>query len=124
MDTAQPPFLRLPIEIRLMIYQLLLLQPGKDLDAIHTTSFARILPTTPDYYQYERSKTSTATVVEPLQTLKIRTEDPLSYEQRRPEHRRTIFMIRSDRFRARCMNTTYHLLVHPGISILKQSCPF
>lgn len=113
MDNVQPPLImRLPIEIRLIIYDLLLLPSTAD--TTHTTSFARILPAASEYHDYEHSK-STSTPSIRSNILKIRTEDPTSYLQRRAQHTRTAYMIRSDRFRARCMSTTYHLLSNPSL---------
>lgn len=123
-DNHQSPFLRLPPEIRLEIYELLLLGPSRNLDTTHTTSSARILSSTnPDYHEYESLKTTpnpnqrSATNTR-LPTLKIRIEDPAHYAARQPTaHLRTAFLIRSDRFRARCMATTYHLLSNPDLCV-------
>lgn len=73
------PFLRIPPEIRVMIYKLLL----KDHDS---------------------------------KILSIRTEDSLTYDRRKHEGRcRSQYRIMSDRFRARSIETTYHLAHNPGI---------
>jgi len=114
-DSAQAGFLKLPIEIRLMIYSHLLLPPA---NAIHTTAAARILPSASDYFNYEPASSSPSTPSikhSSTNLLKIRTEDPTSYQARRPSHVRTRYMIRSDRFRARCMHTTYCLLSNPSL---------
>ena len=108
-------FLRLPAELRLIIYEMLLVHPAQAVGTTHSTSSARVLPTEPDYRNHEPLVGSAAFRLQPL-TLKIRLEDPASYEMRRPCHRRSRFMIRSDRFRARCMWTTYHLLCNPELS--------
>jgi len=119
---AQPrtTFFNLPPELRLIIYEILLLHPTRSIDTIHSTSSARILPTTPaDHYVYEPSGCATGDPTAPglgPSTLKIRTEDPASYALRRPQHTRSRFLIRSERFRARCMWTTYHLLSNPELS--------
>lgn len=112
--TFQSPFLEvLPLEIRMMIYDLLLQS-----DDTHTSTFTpvkHILPDAPAYHDYEASKNGPSLTVTRIPSLKIRTEEPLSYEVRRPQHRRTSYIVRSDRFRARCMKTTYHLLNHPQL---------
>lgn len=115
-EPVQSPLLRLPTEIRLMILNILLLSSTNTIDTTHTTSSARILPSAPDYHRYEGSRSGSATPTIPANTLKIRAEDPLSYSARRAQHTRSQFKIRSDRFRARCMDTTYHLLSNPSLS--------
>ena len=114
--TTTSPFLRLPTEVRLIIYELLLVRPTDAQDAPIQTSSAKILPAAPDYYNYEDSGSgSVIPTTRFSHTLKIRTEDPQSYAQRQTQHRRSQFMIRSDRFRARCMHTTYHLVSNPSL---------
>ncbi|GAB7339373.1 hypothetical protein MBLNU457_6013t1 [Dothideomycetes sp. NU457] len=109
-------FLRLPTEVRLIIYDLLLLKSTDELDILKTITSAKFLPATPDYYDYEEIGPGSVTPTSRFShVLKIRTEDPQSYAQRQPEHRRSQFMIRSDRFRARCMHTTYHLVSNIGL---------
>ncbi|GAB7356445.1 hypothetical protein MBLNU459_g7214t1 [Dothideomycetes sp. NU459] len=126
MSEFESPFMRLPPEIRMEIYELLLIAPARSLDTIHTTSSARVLSTDPDYHEYEYLKAPSTTNTNsgatrkaksrrPSITLKIRIEDPAHYEQRRATHLRSHFLIRSDRFRARCMRTTYHLLTNPSL---------
>lgn len=114
----QSPFLRLPTELRLIIYNMLLIHPTHAIGTTHSTCTARVLPTAPDYYDYEpvHAFDKDAATKTPALTLKIRTEDPTSYAQRQPSHQRSRFLIRSDRFRARCMWTTYHLLSSPELS--------
>jgi len=113
--SADSPFFRLPTEVRLMIYEHLLVRSTHALDVPQTTSFASIMPTAPDYYRYEPSSGASTPTTSSTHTLKIRTEDPLSYAQRQPTHLRSHFLIKSDRFRARCMPTTYHLLSNPSL---------
>lgn len=108
----QSPFLRLPPELRIIIYETLLLHPAQALGTTHSTSTAHVLPAASEYHDYERLDSSSP----PPLVLKIRTEDPASYELRQAVHLRSRFLIRSDRFRARCMWTTYHLLSNPSLS--------
>ncbi|KAJ9621301.1 hypothetical protein H2203_007353 [Taxawa tesnikishii (nom. ined.)] len=117
LDGPQSLLERLPTEIRLMIYNELLFNGCTDDSPVGR--LARVMPAACDYYEYEylkRSADSPCAKPSPSPVLKIRTEEPSSYEQRRPLHRRTSFKIRSDRFRARCMSTTYHLLSAREIS--------
>ena len=73
------PFLRIPTEVRLQIYGLLLTNHD-------------------------------------LSVLSIRTEHASLWELRKKEQRRrTKYMHIADRFRARTMESTYHLLQNPGI---------
>jgi len=73
------PFLRIPIEVRLQIYSLLLTNHDQ-------------------------------------QTISIRTEHASLWELRKHEsRRRTKYRHMADRFRARTMESTYHLLQNPGI---------
>ena len=110
----QSPFLRLPLEIRLIVYDLLL-RSTETISLPHGTNLSRLLSAAPGYHDYESAKAGSSATVAPTSMLKIRTEDPLNYEQRRAQHVRTRYMVRSDRFRARCMNTTYHLIGSPSI---------
>ncbi len=117
----QSPFLRLPTEIRLQIYALLILprQP-KDL----CRSLTKVSSSAQDSYDYEKKLRGTdrptmADVAHP--TLCIRTIDGGCYEERygknmsRSTHARSTYTIRADRFRARCMSTTYHCVNIPRI---------
>lgn len=116
--TANSPFLRLPTEIRLQIYALLLL-PQKAQDLL--PSFDKIKASTSDYCDYDKllpnGLPATADLRNP--TLLIRTIDPtryiLRYRDPRPVHERATYSVRSDRFRARLMPTTYQVLNNPGI---------
>lgn len=73
------PFLRIPTEVRLQIYSLLLINHDRP-------------------------------------TVSIRTEDVSLWELRKDEpRRRTKYRHMADRFRARTMESTYHLLQNPGI---------
>ena len=121
-DGTQSPFLRLPTEIRLQIYSLLVL-PRKATDLI--PAFVRVSRSAPDYFDYEKKHYSTdrpvtADLSHP--TLLLRTIDGVKYAQRyapnkfrEPPHMRSAYSVRADRFRARCMNTTYHCVNNPRI---------
>lgn len=110
------PFLRLPTEIRLQIYALLILpRQANDLLPSHDKVFS----STQDYFDYEKKQHGTdrpaiANLVNP--TLLIRTIDPLRYSQVvGSRHARSTYSVRCDRFRARCMKTTYHCVNSPQI---------
>lgn len=117
----QSPFLRLPPELRLIIYDILLIHPPQAPSATADD----ILTATPDHQSYEPSSNTSASHPNISQspparaTLRIRTEDPASYSLRQPcpeNEKRSRFLIRSDRFRARCMWTTYRLMARPELS--------
>ncbi|KAF2085030.1 hypothetical protein K490DRAFT_47833 [Saccharata proteae CBS 121410] len=110
---AEPsPFLRLPTEIRLMIYELLLCPYSS------TTSTSNTNVTAPDYHVYEPGSSNPASTSP--HTLSIRTMDPvalsnLASSPTSPIQRRSTYHIRCDRFRARTMTSTYTLLSNPGL---------
>lgn len=106
------PFLRLPTEIRLMIYEELLLPPASKEPCPPNTKFVA-----PDYHEYEPS--STSNTLRAPRTLQIRTIDPaklaanpslLPLTSSRPRYH-----IRSDAFRSRTTPTTYALQNNPGL---------
>lgn len=122
-------FLNLPTEIRLQIYSLLLLpQHANDL----LPSYEKHHSSIPDHFDYSQKQPSTD---EPLTTslitpkIRIRTIDPLRYASRATAkcfnpcsssssssptpHTRATYSVRSDRFRARTMKTTYHAINAP-----------
>lgn len=114
------PFLRLPTEIRLQIYQLLVI-PREHNDLL--PSYEKISASAQDCFDYERrlpgtSRPATADLHNP--TLRFRTIDPLRYDHRRcrvqDQHARTTYSVRCDRFRARCLGTTYHCVNNPNIN--------
>ena len=115
------PFLRLPTELRLQIYALLVL-PRTPSDLIPSEHKKQI--SSRDYYVYAKKQhDSDRPIMAHLSnpTLLIRTIDALHYEQRygptypRGAHTRSTYKIRADRFRARCMTTTYHCLNTPRL---------
>ena len=112
------PFLRLPPELRLVIYELLLLHPPHTVGTQPCKSSVRVLAAASDDHDYEPPGLPDGAVAQqthPL-TLRIRIEDPASYEVRQKFEKRSRFLIRSDRFRARCMWTTYHLISSPELT--------
>jgi len=121
MDLAkgQSSLLAIPPELRLIIYDMLLTDPNYDSDAVDTTSIAaRWRSVAPEYHDYEAPSKDVSTAIKTSRPIiRIRTEDPAAYELRQPcHHKRARFVIRSDRFRARCMWTTYHLLSGPDLT--------
>lgn len=111
LSESPSPFMRLPPELRLIIYEMLFIHPAQaPIDKDNPIRALKALSTAPDYHDYEQLDSLSDALTTPSMTLKIRTEDPMSFEQRQPSGEvRTRFLIRSDRFRARCMWTTYHL---------------
>ncbi|KAF2724529.1 hypothetical protein K431DRAFT_281957 [Polychaeton citri CBS 116435] len=125
------PFLRLPTEIRLQIYSLLLL-PHTETDLL--PSYQRVASSTQDYFDYEKrlygtDRPATSDLSRP--TLLIRTLDPLRYNERyspptsstRPSLERQTYSVRCGRFNARTLKTTYHCVNNPpnlsaGVGIL------
>lgn len=92
------PFLRLPTELRLQIYSLLLF-PRQSTDLL--CSWDKLDATDPLNHP----------------TLRIRSVDPTKYQNRfanRP-HTRTGYSVRADLFAHRCMATTYHCVNVPHI---------
>lgn len=113
MEEEQSPFLRLPAEIRLMIYHLLLVPSQECVLAASNTKRTACL----SYYDYEPNEANK--ILGPI--LQIRTLDPFHEPSAlRPalhesSHlRRARFAIR-DHYRARTMKTTYTVENNPGI---------
>ena len=115
-DPTSSPFLRLPTEIRLHIYSLLVL-PRQPNDLL--PSYEKVSSSTQDYFDYDKKQYGTdrpvcADLSRP--TLHLRTVDPSRYKARYPKgHSRATYSVRVDRFRARCMETTYHCVNNPRI---------
>ncbi|CZT15781.1 uncharacterized protein RCC_01615 [Ramularia collo-cygni] len=105
------PFLRLPVEIRLQIYGLLVLPR----DQSHlSASYEKVTASAQDYYDYD--KNDLANRANP--TLCIRTIDPLRYPMRYPAdrpHLRGSYSVHGQSMRFRCMSTTYHCVNIPKI---------
>lgn len=115
-----PSFLRLPTEIRLYIYQLLVL-PYEHNDLL--PSYTKITASAPDCFDYDQvlpdtNRLASANLHRP--TLRFRTIDPLRHDTRlgkiEDQHVRTTYSVHCDRFRARCVGTTYHCINNPNLS--------
>ena len=121
-DTAVPgdsPFLRLPTEIRLQIYQLLVL-PTRHNDLL--PSYDKVSKSAQDYFDYDQlipNTTLPASADLQRPTLRFRTINPLQYHAREGtvHHDRSKFSVRCDRFSARCLETTYHCLNNPNLNL-------
>lgn len=126
MIPGDSPFLRLPTEIRLQIYSLLVL-PHEHNDLL--PSYEKISASAQDCFDYDRTmpgttRPATADIHNP--TLRLRTIDPLRYDQRsgrvQEQQVRSAYSVHGDRFRARCLGTTYHCVnnstINEGIGIL------
>lgn len=119
--STSSPFLRLPTELRLQIYGLLVL-PRRQSDLVPNEDKKQC--SARDYYDYvKKQHDSDRPIMADLSnpTLLIRTIEGTQYEARlgpkspRAGHIRSTYKIRADRFRARCMTTTYHCLNTPKI---------
>lgn len=113
------PFLRLPTEIRLQIYQLLVL-PREHTDLL--PSYEKLSHSAQDHFDYDQrapgtSRPVTANLQKP--TLRFRTIDPLRHNLRlgtvQDRYARGAYSVHCDRFRARCQPTTYHCLNNPNL---------
>jgi len=113
-------FLRLPTEIRLQIYQLLVLP--REHDEL-LPSYTKITASAPDFFDYDQvvpgtTRLASADLRKP--TLRFRTIDPLRHDTRmgriEDQHVRSTYSVHCDRFRARCLGTTYHCVNSPNLS--------
>jgi hypothetical protein len=118
-DGQPSPFLRLPTEIRLQIYTLLVL-PRRDTDLL--PSYEKVHASTQDYFDYEKKQHGTDRLITADLTrpqLLIRTIDPDRYRRRYPdtypEPIRSKYSVRCGRFRGACKSTTYHCVNNPRI---------
>lgn len=118
-DGTPSPFLRLPTEIRLQIYSLLVL-PREPTHLL--PCYQKVEASAQDYFDYDKKhfgtdRLATADLSRP--TLLIRTIDgtkyPELYDAGSNRHRRSAYSVRADRFRNRCMTTTYHCVNIPRI---------
>ncbi|KAL1799751.1 hypothetical protein ACET3X_000093 [Alternaria dauci] len=109
------PLLRLPFEIRLMIYEYLLL-PSKTPSTGNGTSVANLIP---DFHTYLSEDTNN----DPC-TLSVRTMDPwLGVQGPRTWRRRSTYHIRTGPFLTTTTPTTYRVLLSPYTSHLRQTVP-
>ncbi|KAH8706930.1 hypothetical protein GQ44DRAFT_629354 [Phaeosphaeriaceae sp. PMI808] len=108
-------FLRLPLEIRLMIYEYLL-HPSKDPSTGSGTSVANLLPDLHTYYSKDTNN-------DPF-TLNVRTFDPwLGMQGSRAWKRRSTYHIRTGPFLTTITPTTYRILLSPYTSHLRHTIP-
>ncbi|KAH9844859.1 hypothetical protein Tdes44962_MAKER01406 [Teratosphaeria destructans] len=112
--------MRLPVELRLQIYSLLLL-PRRATDLL--PAYEKVHASTQDYFDYDKKQhgtdhPATADLAHPH--LLIRTIDPDRYRTRYPETSptplRSQYSVRCDRFRSACKRTTYHCVNTPGLA--------
>ncbi|KAK5137489.1 hypothetical protein LTR08_008467 [Meristemomyces frigidus] len=122
-SVSSSPFLRLPTELRLHIYALLVL-PTRPADLL--PSYEKVHASTQDYYDYDRKPPGADPPSTATPTLLIRTLDPDRYRTRyltpststpNPASRatplRSKYSVRCARFRSACKSTTYHCLNPP-----------
>jgi len=118
-STQQSPFLKLPTEIRLHIYSLLVL-PRRASDLL--PSYEKVNASTHDSFDYDKKVPGTdqsgiTDLARP--TLLIRTIDPerhrKQYPSDRPQPLRSTYSVRCDRFRSACRPTTYHCVNNPRL---------
>ncbi|KAF2650257.1 hypothetical protein K491DRAFT_142348 [Lophiostoma macrostomum CBS 122681] len=111
----QSPFLRLPLEIRLTIYEYLLL-PSAIPSSNHSSSVTNLLP---DYHTYYSADTNS----DPY-TLTVRTIDPyLGAHSSRSWRRRSTYHVRTGPFLTSSTPTTYRILLSPYTSHLRHTIP-
>ncbi|CAN9254859.1 unnamed protein product [Alternaria alternata] len=110
-----PPLLRLPFEIRLMIYEYLLL-PSTTPTTGNGTSVANLIP---DFHTYLSEDTNN----DPC-TLSVRTMDPwLGVQGPRTWRRRSTYHVRTGPFLTTTTPTTYRVLLSPYTSHLRHTVP-
>ncbi|KAF1841939.1 uncharacterized protein K460DRAFT_345312 [Cucurbitaria berberidis CBS 394.84] len=109
------PLLRLPFEIRLMIYEYLLF-PSTRPSTSNSTSVANIVPDFHTYYSEDTNST-------PF-TLSVRTIDPwLGAQGSRTWRRRSTYHMRTGPFLTSTTPTTYRVLLSPYTAHLRQNVP-
>lgn len=104
-----PSFLSLPLEIRYLIYEHLLIGDDPACASLSSPTTVQKVAATPDYHLYEPSTSPTSPTIHVLQ---IRNSTPTPGPN---NSRRSWYKIRSDRFRARCMDATYAVSNLPTI---------
>ncbi|KAI4921784.1 hypothetical protein J4E90_000211 [Alternaria incomplexa] len=109
------PLLRLPFEIRLMIYEYLLL-PSTTPTTGNGTSVANLIP---DFHTYLSDDTNNDAC-----TLSVRTMDPwLGSQGPKTWRRRSTYHIRTGPFLTTTTPTTYRVLLSPYTSHLRYTVP-
>lgn len=112
-----PPFLRCPLEIRLQVYRHLLVDTPAPIAALSNLASVQH----PDYYEYEKLETPPTPDASIARVLCFRNVDHTYFSAETQAHRRlrSSYKIRSDRFRNRCVDVTYHCVntpdIHPAI---------
>ncbi|OAG08102.1 uncharacterized protein CC84DRAFT_553346 [Paraphaeosphaeria sporulosa] len=114
---AEPtsPLLRLPFEIRLMVYEYLLF-PSATPSSSHSTSVANLLP---DFHTYHSSDTNDTPF-----TLAVRTIDPYAgVNSSRGWRLRSTYHVRTGPFLTTTTPTTYRVLLSPYTAHLRHTVP-
>ncbi|KAF2828615.1 hypothetical protein CC86DRAFT_319570 [Ophiobolus disseminans] len=109
------PLLRLPLEIRLIIYEYLL-HPSAHPSTGTSTSVANLLPDFHTYYSEDTNNDPS--------TLSVRTIDPwLGSQGSRTWRRRSTYHIRTGPFLTTTTPTTYRILLSPYTAHLRHTVP-
>ncbi|XPS73534.1 hypothetical protein M3J09_005679 [Ascochyta lentis] len=109
------PLLRLPMEIRVLIYEYMLL-PSSRPTTTGSTSVANLLP---DFHTYFSEDTNN----DPF-TLSVRTIDPwLGAQANRTWRRRSTYHVRTGPFLTTTTPTTYRVLLSPYTAHLRHTVP-
>ncbi|KAF2133516.1 hypothetical protein P153DRAFT_281670 [Dothidotthia symphoricarpi CBS 119687] len=108
------PLLRLPLELRLMIYEYLLF-PSTHPTTGSGTSIANLLP---DFHTYYSADTNN----DPF-TLSVRTIDPWLGGQPKSWRRRSTYYVRTGAFLTSSTPTTYRILLSPYTAHLRHTIP-
>ncbi|KAE8827067.1 hypothetical protein HRS9139_08239 [Pyrenophora teres f. teres] len=109
------PLLRLPFEVRLIIYEYLLF-PSTTPSTGNGTSVANLLP---DYHTYYSQDTNSDAF-----TLSVRTIDPwFGAQGPKTWRRRSTYHIRTGPFLTTTTPTTYRILLSPYTAHLRQTIP-
>ncbi|CAO2647890.1 Nn.00g088120.m01.CDS01 [Neocucurbitaria sp. VM-36] len=114
-EPSTSPFLRLPFEIRLMIYEYLLF-PSIHPSTANSTSIANLVP---DFHTYYSEDTNSSPF-----TLSVRTIDPwLGSQGSRTWRRRSTYNVRTGPFLTTTTPTTYRVLLSPYTAHLRHNVP-
>ncbi|KAF1978620.1 hypothetical protein BU23DRAFT_229070 [Bimuria novae-zelandiae CBS 107.79] len=116
-EPISPPLLRLPLEIRLMIYEYLLF-PSKIPSSSHATSVANLLPDFHTHHPNDMNDTSFALVIRTIDPF-AGGNGPRSWKRRSTYHVRTA----SGPFLTTTTPTTYRVLLSPYTAHLRQTVP-
>ncbi|KAF2633839.1 hypothetical protein BU25DRAFT_427273 [Macroventuria anomochaeta] len=109
------PLLRLPVEVRLMIYEYMLF-PSSQPTTTHGTSVTNLLP---DFHTYLSEDTNNGPF-----TLSVRTIDPwLGAQASRTWRRRSTYHVRTGLFLTTTTPTTYRVLLSPYTAHLRYTVP-